>query len=63
MYAADDDGGQAICSISQVIQMFVPLDSDLLCAGVRTLAMENYSQEINSNFQAVMNNKEFTLKT
>ena len=40
MYAAEDDDGQAECSISQVMQMIALWGSDLFCTGERTLAME-----------------------
>ena len=40
MYATDDDGGQAACSISPVMQMIVFRESNLFCTGARTAAME-----------------------
>ena len=36
MYATDDDGGQAACSISEVMQMIVLRESDVFCTGLRT---------------------------
>ena len=58
MYATEDDGGQATFSISRVMQTIVLWVSDLSCKGVRTPAMEGCWQEINSNIQAVMGNKD-----
>ena len=40
MYATEDDGGQATCSISQGMQMIMLQESDLSCTEVRTPAME-----------------------
>ena len=40
MYATEDDGGQATCSVNQVTQMIVLRDSHLFCTGARTIAME-----------------------
>ena len=36
VYAAEDDGGQAACSISPVVQMIVLRGSDLSCKGLTT---------------------------
>ena len=58
MYAAEDDDGQAACSISSVLQMIVLWESDLSCTEVRTPAMEGYWQTINLKIQAVMGNKD-----
>ena len=40
VYAAEDNGGQATFSISQVMQMIVLQGSDLFSTGERMLAME-----------------------